>query len=89
MSQCGLLKDMSEKERVQGKWAPEAKKNTKCLENYPQGSLTKQRRCLQGKGIFIENKKGMRTLPMRLGRPQTVAGEVEKMLTDHVILKQN
>lgn len=57
MSQCGLLKDVSERERVQGKWAPKAKKNTKCLENYPQGSLTKQRRRLQGKGFFIENKK--------------------------------
>lgn len=57
------------RERVQGKWVPKGGKIPKCLENCPQGSLTEQKRLLQGKGIFTENKKGMQTLLKKLGRP--------------------
>jgi len=56
------------RERVQGKQVPKGKKNTKYLENRPQGSLTKQKGLLQGKGFFTENKKGRQTLRKRLGR---------------------
>lgn len=56
------------RERVQGKWISKGKKNTKCLENCSQVSMTKQKRVLQGKGVFTENKKGMQTLLKRPGR---------------------
>lgn len=44
------------------------KKNTKYLENCPQGSLTKHKRLLEGNGIFTENKEGGQALLKRLGR---------------------
>lgn len=43
-------------------------KNTQCLENCSQGSLTKQERHLQGNEIFTASK-GMQALLKRLGRP--------------------
>lgn len=88
VSKCGLLKGMSERERVQGKQVYKGKKNTNSLDNHPQGSLTKQQRLLQGKGIFTENKEGMQPLLERLERSTDCAGKVENAAS-HVLLKQN
>lgn len=52
LSKCGLLKDMSERERGQGRRVPKGKKNTNCSDSHPQGSLKKTTKTLPRKGYL-------------------------------------
>lgn len=89
MSQCGLLKDVSERKReskING--LPRERKYQMFGERSPW-LPDKTKETLTRKGIFTENKKGMRTLLKKLGHPQTMAKRHGKCFVNHVILKQN
>ena len=66
-----------EKRKSKIKGLPRERKIPNVWRMSPHGCLTKQRRLLPGKGIFTENKKGMRTLLKRLGCPRTMAEDME------------